>query len=30
MQFKEINLEEGIPTCDEALSELKSAVQSVK
>lgn len=30
MQIKEINLEEGKPTCDEALSELKSAVQSAK
>ena len=30
MQVKEINLEEGMPTCDEALSELKVAVQSAK
>lgn len=30
MQVKEINLEEGLPTCDEALIELKSAVQSAK
>ena len=30
MQVKEINLEEGMPTCDEALSDLKSAVRSAK
>ena len=30
MQVKEINLEEGMPTCDEALSELKSVVQTAK
>ncbi len=30
MQVKEIKLEEGLSTCDEALSLLKSAVQSAK
>lgn len=30
MQVKEINLEEGMPTCNEALSVLKPAVQSAK
>ena len=27
MQVKEINLEEGMPTCEDALCELKSAIQ---
>lgn len=27
---KEINLEERMPTCDDALSELKTAIQSAK
>lgn len=30
MQLKEINLEIGMPTCDEALIELKNAVESAK
>lgn len=30
MQVKEINLEEGMPTCDEALNELKTSIQSAK
>jgi hypothetical protein len=30
MQVKEINLENGMPTCDEALCELKSSLNSAK
>ena len=30
MQVKEINLENGMPTCDEALCELKSSLNSGK